>query len=151
MDPAETVTSILQSAPGEAFCDPCLAFVLEIPLVTVQDISKHLVTPSGDYVRNVGPCDNCGRATAITAFTAVVVVDAPVTNEQDRLRKCIRCSRRVSKDDEEMVNGDLFHRQCWSILRSQSQIADSRQVTRLTHLLIRNSRSRFHHSPLATR
>lgn len=142
MDPIETVRRILQSAPGEGFCDPCLAFGLEVPLVTIQEISKELVRPSGDYVRNVGPCDNCGRDTGITSFKPLVA-DAAVARGEDRLRKCIRCSRRVNKDEEEVVNGDLFHRQCWAILRSQAQVADSRQMTRLSHLLIRDSRKRL--------
>jgi hypothetical protein len=141
MDPAGTVTRILQSAPGEGFCDPCLSSALEIPLVTIQDITKGLAQPRGDYVQNIGPCDNCGRSTGITAFTSVVVDTVMAGN--DGLRKCIRCSRPVTKREEELIYGELFHRQCWAILCSQLRITNSKQITRLSHLLIRQSRERL--------
>jgi hypothetical protein len=61
----------------------------------------------------------------------------------DRRRKCVRCSRRVTKDDEHSNNGDLFHRQCWAILQSQAEIANSRQILRLSRAVISRSRERL--------
>ena len=140
MDPAETVRRILQSAPGEAFCDACLAFGLELPLATVQTLSKAIAVTPAEYLRDVRECDSCGRVIATTLFVAPTVANVGAT---DRLRKCIRCSHRVTQDEEEVVNGDLFHRQCWAILQSQAQIADSRQMTRLTRLRVRDSQTRL--------
>jgi hypothetical protein len=141
MDPADTVTRILQSAPGEGFCDPCLACALEMPLVTVQDVTKGLAQPSRDYVQSVGPCQNCGSSTGITAFKSVVVDTAIASG--DGARKCIRCSRPVTTREEELIYGELFHRQCWAILCSQLRITNSQQITKLSHLLIRRSQERL--------
>jgi hypothetical protein len=140
MDPAETVSQILQSAPGEGICDACLAFAVEEALVTIQALTKRLAMSPSEYLRDVGHCENCGRVTETTTFvqSATDKVEA-----RDRLRKCVRCSRRVNNDEEEVVNGDLFHRQCWTVLRSEAQIADSRQMAKLTQQLIRNSRARL--------
>jgi hypothetical protein len=142
MEPAEIVSRILQSARGQALCDACLAFTVEIPLAAVQAINSRLIVAPADYVRYVGPCESCGRVTAATAFVGA----ASNTDEAaaaDRQRKCVRCSRRVTKDDEHVHNGDLFHRQCWAILRSQAEIANSRQMLRLTRAMIRRSRDRI--------
>jgi hypothetical protein len=130
MEPAETVSSILRAAPGEGFCDACLAFALELPLLTLQSIRKQLVVARGEYVAAAGPCSSCGRIARTTAAIPVVggVAGTPPVHPPP---KCVRCSRRVTKDEEEIVNGDLFHRQCWLILKSDAQIADSRQMARL--------------------
>jgi hypothetical protein len=140
MDPAETVRRILQSAPGEGLCDACLAFGLELPLATIQTLSQTLAVTPAEYLRDVRECDSCGRVTATTVFVAPAVANVEAT---DRVRKCIRCSHRVTQGEEEVVNGDLFHRQCWAILQSQAQIADSRQMTRLTRLRVRDSQTRL--------
>jgi hypothetical protein len=141
MERAEAIRRILQSARGEGICDACLAFALEAPLATVQAITSDFIT-SADYVRDVGLCHNCDRMTARTAFVCVAVETEAVI-VADRRRKCVRCSRRVAKDDEHVSNGDLFHRQCWAILRSQAEIANSRQMLRLTRAIIRRSRQRL--------
>jgi hypothetical protein len=138
MEPAAVIRRILESARGEGICDACLAFAVEMPLATVQGINTDFSLTSGDYVRNVGPCHNCGRVTARTAFVGV-----PNEIVADRRRKCVRCSRRVTKDDEHTNNGGLFHRQCWAILQSQAEIANSRQMVRLSRTIISRSRERL--------
>lgn len=142
MELAEVIRRILQSARGEGICDACLAFAVEMPLATVQGINSDFSTTSVDYIRNVGPCQNCGRITARTAFVGVAK-EAEAGSASDRRRKCVRCSRRVAKADEHSSNGDLFHRHCWAILQSQAEIANSRQMLRLSRALIRRSRERL--------
>lgn len=142
MEPAGVIRRILESAHGEAICDACLAFAVEMPLATVRAITADLSLTSGDYVRNVGPCHNCDRVTARTAFVGTASEPA-VGIVTDRRRKCARCSRRVTKDDEHTNNGDLFHRQCWAILQSQAEIANSRQMLRLSRAIISRSRERL--------
>jgi hypothetical protein len=139
MDPSEIVSRIVQSANGDGICDPCLAFAVELPLTTVQSISKRLVTALADYERNVIPCESCGRVTETTRFTAAAIT----RTDFGRVRKCVRCSRRVTKDEEEITNGDVFHRQCLAIARTEAEIANSRQTVKLTDALIRRTRDRL--------
>jgi hypothetical protein len=57
--------------------------------------------------------------------------------------KCTRCSGRIDEADAVNEHGDLFHRQCWDILRSELRIANSRQLARLSRELVRKSRARL--------
>jgi len=139
MEPAEVVRRILASSRGERICDACLAFAAEMPLATVQGVNSAFSLTSGDYVRDVGACHNCGRVTARTAFLGAAD-DTEAAIVVDRRRKCARCSRRVTRDDEHSTNGELFHRQCWAILQSQAEIANSRQMLRLSRAIISRSR-----------
>lgn len=142
MGPVEAISRILQSTRGSGICDACLAFAIEMPLATVQTVNNTLSMIPADYVRISARCHHCGRVTMTTAFIGVVVeAEHPVTTL--RRRKCARCSRRVIKADEHVHNGDLFHRQCWAVLQSQAEIANSRQMLRLSRALIRRSRDRL--------
>jgi hypothetical protein len=137
MDLREQVARILQSGPGCPVCDACLAFALEAPLLAIQAISKNLVGLPGEYTRMVGACSNCDRSAATTVFLPVgPEQSAPMGGLHEAQRKCVRCSRRVTKEEEHVDHGDLFHRQCWAVLASEAQIADSRQMARLSQLLI---------------
>ena len=148
MEAADAVSRILQSAPGQAICDTCLAFAVEMSLATVQGINSALATVPADYVRMSAACHNCGRVALTTAFVGIAT-DGIDRIDTDRRRKCVRCSRRVTKDEEHINNGDLFHRQCWAVLRSQAEIANSRQTLALTRALIRQSRERLHRDNIA--
>jgi len=143
MEPAEVISRILQSTRGKGICDACLAFAVEMSLAAVQDVNSALMMMQVDYVRVPAPCHNCGRLALTTAFVGVATGTHDVI-DTDRRRKCVRCSRRVTKAEEHIHNGDLFHRQCWAVLRSQAEIANSRQTLALTRALIRQSRERLH-------
>jgi len=142
MDLPEAIRRILQSARGEGICDVCLAFALQMPLATVQAINTDFSVTSVDYVRDVGPCHKCDRVTTRTAFIGVAL-QAEIEVVADHRRKCVRCSRRVTKEEEHIGNGDLFHRQCWAIVQSQAEIANSRQMVKLSRAVIRRSRERL--------
>jgi hypothetical protein len=136
----EFVKRMLQSSPSEAFCDPCLAFALEAPLTSIQDATKRLAMLHGEYVRTVGACANCGRTTDTTALIASAS-EQVVDGDRDQRPKCVRCSRRVAEADEELWQGERFHRQCLAILRSQAQIANTRQIRHLSQQLIDHGRA----------
>ena len=142
MEPTDVVSRILQSARGNGICDACLAFAVEMSLAAVQGINSALATMRAEYVRMSAACHNCGRLALTTAFVGLATETGDGI-DADRRRKCVRCSRRVTKDEEHIHNGDLFHRQCWAVLRSQAEIANSRQTLALTRALIRQSRERL--------
>jgi hypothetical protein len=134
------IEQMLQTSSSEALCEPCLAFALEAPLAVIQDATKRMATGEA-YVRAVATCGNCGRTTdTIASFAAAP--DHGGTGDGDRVPKCVRCSRRLENEDEESWHGERFHRQCLVVLRSQAQIANTRQMTRLSRQLIDHGRAR---------
>jgi hypothetical protein len=62
--------------------------------------------------------------------------------------KCVRCSRLIADADRMvMMQGDLFHRSCWTMLRSEVRRADSRQLANLSRELVRRRRDRLRRNP----
>jgi len=147
METADAISRILQSERGHGVCDACLAFAADMSLAAVQGINSALTMRQAEYVRMSAACHNCGRLALTTAFVGVATAGDDRI-DTDRRRKCVRCSRRVTKDEEHIHNGDLFHRQCWAVLRSQAEIANSRQTLALTRALIRQSRERLHRADI---
>lgn len=135
MEQGEIISCILQSAPGERFCDPCLAFALELPLLAVATIVERFVIPPAEYVGGIEKCDSCERVTRTTGFVPSTSVEPAAV---DSGRKCVRCSHLVPRNEEEIVNGDSFHRQCWASLRTELQTANSRQMATLSQTMHRS-------------
>jgi hypothetical protein len=142
MELHEQVGRILQSQSGQGVCDACLAFALEAPLKAIQGVTSTLITLASDYARLVGTCSNCSRVTTTTACVATSAA-ARMEPGHDAQRKCVRCSRRVTQAEEHVAHGDLFHRQCWAIVCSEAQIANSRQIVKISQLLTRRARARL--------
>ena len=66
----------------------------------------------------------------------------------DAMAKCVRCSRGITDADRVvMMHGDLFHRTCWNVLRSEVRRADSRQLAKLSAELIKRSRQKRRGGP----
>jgi hypothetical protein len=73
MEAADVISRILESTGGEGLCDACLAFAVELPLLTVQRMTGDLLIPPTHYDRDVAPCGSCGRVTTTTAFVAAAI------------------------------------------------------------------------------
>ena len=127
MEPLELAAKLLQSVPSDFYCARCLGATLQASTSEASDISTALGhRPS--FEQRDAACVGCGRQTLAVAFVPV---------------KCVRCSRIV--DDSELVveRGERFHEHCWQIMRSNSRIADSRQMAQLSQELIRRSLDRM--------
>jgi len=118
---------VLQAVPNDCYCDACLASALQLPVSTTVEIAATLARRL-DYERRHAACVACGRTT-----TTIVYVPF----------KCARCSRPIDDADLVIDRGDRFHHHCWQILESAKQVADSRQMARLSRELIRRSLERL--------
>jgi len=127
MELLEVAAKLLQSVPSDFYCAECFGAALHASTPGASEISTALAfRPSFEQRDTV--CTGCGRQTLAVAFVPA---------------KCVRCSRIV--DDSELVveRGERFHDHCWQIVQSNSRIADSRQMARLSQELIRRSLDRL--------
>jgi hypothetical protein len=123
----DVAATLLQSVPRDFYCAPCLGAALPASTSGASEISTALAHRPSFEQRDTA-CVACGRHAMAVAFVPT---------------KCVRCSRIV--DDSELVveHGERFHDHCWQIMRSNSRIADSRQMARLSQELILRSVDRM--------
>jgi hypothetical protein len=133
MEVTGAITALLRVAVDEPYCDRCIAVALREPLSTVQRAIPQLLDATDDYARRLVRCVACGQRATATVYEPAAAA---------RAVKCTRCSRRVNEDPV-TEHGDVFHRHCWDVLRSELRIANSRQLARLSRELIRRSRERL--------
>jgi len=60
VDGLTTLRSLLQSAPGEALCDACLAFACATSLVEMREMTEVLLQTEPQFQR-VSSCASCRR------------------------------------------------------------------------------------------
>jgi len=127
MELLEVAEKLLQSVPNDFYCARCLGAAVQASTAGATEISTALALRPSFEQRDTA-CAGCGRHTQAVGFVPA---------------KCVRCSRIV--DDSELVleRGERFHDHCWQIVQSNSRIADSRQIARLSEELIRRSLERL--------
>src|SRR5262245_5550895 len=123
----EIAARLLQAVPNDCYCATCLASALQVRASMAADIAAILGRGVGCQ-RGGSVCIGCGHL-------ALTIVYVPV--------ECVRCSQVVDEADLVIARGDRFHRHCWQILESAKRVADSRQMTRLSHELVRRSLERL--------
>ena len=123
----EIAARLLQAVPHDCYCESCLASALQLPPSLTADVAAMLARRAS-YERRESSCVACERR-------ALTIVYVPI--------KCARCSRTIDEPDLVTARGDRFHRHCWQIVESAKRMADSRQMARLSHELVRRSLERL--------